>query len=99
MYWLHYCKTNIHDCVIGYYVPTWVRHYYKMLDIMFQHPDTIQCTLFYACLYVRFIILRNPRSLILLTKQRAHLFRISCVLIPKRVIISWGIFEVVWMFL
>jgi len=36
-------KTNILECVVGYYVPTWFRHPYEMLDRMFQHPDTVQC--------------------------------------------------------
>jgi len=36
-------KTNIHVCVVGYYVPTWFRHPYEMLNRMFQHPGTVQC--------------------------------------------------------
>jgi len=58
-----------------------------MLDTMFQHSGTIQCALFYAWLYARFILLRNPRPHILLTKQRAYLYRISCAFIPKGVAI------------
>jgi len=42
-----------------------------MLNMMFQHPGTVQCALFYALLYACFILLENPRPLILLTKQRA----------------------------
>jgi len=80
-------KTNIHVCDVGYYVPTCFRHFCKMLDMMFQHPDTVQCALFYVWLYACFILLRNPCSHILLTKQRAYLFRISCVFIPKGVTI------------
>jgi len=34
-------KTNIHGCVVGYNVPTCFRHFCKMLDMMFQHPDTV----------------------------------------------------------
>jgi len=30
-------------CVIGYYVPTWFRHPYEILDRMFQHPGTVEC--------------------------------------------------------
>jgi len=80
-------KTNIHFCDVGYYVPTCFRHYCEMLDMMFQHPGTVQCALFYARLYARFILLRNPRPRILLTKQHTYLFRIRCVLIPKGVTI------------
>jgi len=58
-----------------------------MLDMMFQHPDTIQCALFYTELYAHFILLRNTRPHILLTKQHPYLFRISCGVIPKGVII------------
>jgi len=36
-------KTNILVCVVGYYVPTWFRHPYEMLDKMFQHPGMVQC--------------------------------------------------------
>jgi len=67
-------KTNIHDCVVGYYVPTCFRHFCKMLDMMFQHPGTVQCTFIYVWLYARFILLRNPHPHILLTKQHAYLF-------------------------
>jgi hypothetical protein len=50
-----------------------------MLDTMFQHilaiqhPGTVQCDLFYALLYACFILLRNPRPHILLTKQHTYL--------------------------
>jgi hypothetical protein len=30
-------KTNIHDCDVGYYVPTCFTHFCKMLDMMFKH--------------------------------------------------------------
>jgi len=58
-----------------------------MLDMMFSHPGTVQCALFHAYLYTRFILLRNIRPHILLFKQRAYLFRISYDVIPKIVII------------
>jgi len=43
--WIGYIisKKNIHVCDVGYYVPTCFRHFYKMLDTMFQHPGTVQC--------------------------------------------------------
>jgi len=61
-------KTNIHVCVVGYYVPTCLRHICKMLDTMFQHPGTVQCALHHAC-YVRapnplYLILANMQTLI-----------------------------------
>jgi len=34
-------KTNIHVFVVRYYVPTYFRHFSKMLDTMFQHAGTI----------------------------------------------------------
>jgi hypothetical protein len=34
-------KTNIHVCVAGYYVATCVKHFFKILDTMFQHPGTV----------------------------------------------------------
>jgi len=80
-------KTNIHDCDVGYYVPICSRHLCKLLDMMFQHLVTAQCVLLYAWLYAHFILLRNPHSHILLTKQRVYLFRISCVLFLKEVTI------------
>ena len=80
-------KTNIHVCVVGYFVPTCFEHFCKMLDMLFQHPSTVQCALFYAWLYAHFILLRNPSPHILLTNQLTYLFRISCVFIPKGVII------------
>jgi len=80
-------KTNIHVCVVGYYVPACFRHFCKMLDTMFQHLGTVQCPQVHAYLYARFILLGNPRPHILLTKQRAYLFWISRFVIPKRVII------------
>jgi len=54
-----------------------------MFDTMFQHPGMVQCALFYAWLYAHFILLRNLRPHILLTKQRAYLYKISYVFIPK----------------
>jgi len=30
------------NCVVGYYVPTWFRHPYVMLNRMVQHPGTVQ---------------------------------------------------------
>ena len=65
-------KTNIHVCVVGTNVPTWLRHVYKMLDTMFQHPSTVPCALYLACLYARLYYLRKQYFLILLTKQRAY---------------------------
>jgi len=59
----------------------------QLLDMMFQHPVMVQCALFYALLYARLILLGNPRPHILLTKQRAFVFRISCAIIPKGVTI------------
>jgi len=41
-------KTNIHVCVVGYFVPTCFGHFCKMLDMMFKHLGTVQCALFYA---------------------------------------------------
>jgi len=52
-------KTNILDCVVGYYVPTCFRHLSKMLDTMFQHPGTVQCALFHVCLYARLILFKE----------------------------------------
>ena len=92
-------KTNIHVFVVGYYVPTYFRHFSKMLDTMFQHAGTIQCAQVYAYLYARFILFGIPHPHILLSKLRAHLFRISCANIPKGVTIFQGIFGVVWKFL
>jgi len=52
-------KTNIHVCVVGYYVPTCFRHLCKMLNTMFQHPGTVQCALFHACLYACLILFKE----------------------------------------
>ena len=91
-------KTNIHVCDVGYYVPTCFRHLCKMLDTMFQHRGTVQCALFHACLYALVILLRKPLSHILLTKQRAYLYIISCIFIPKGEIIFKGIIGYAWKF-
>jgi len=68
-------KINIHDCNVGYYVPTCFRHLYKMLDTMFQHPGTIQRASVYIYLYARFILLGNPRPHILLSKLIVPIFQ------------------------
>jgi len=52
-------KTNIHVCVVGTNVPTYFRHPCTMLDVMFQHPSTVQCALFHARLYTRFILFKE----------------------------------------
>ena len=78
-------KTNIHDCNVGYNIPTCFRYLCKMLDTMFQHPDTIQCAQIYAYLYARLILFGNPHLHILLSKLRVYLFRISSTNVPKGV--------------
>ena len=62
-------------------------HLCKMLDTIFQHPGTIQCAWVHAYLYARLIFKRKQYFLILLTKQRAYLYRISC-----------GIFLKLWLY-
>ena len=61
----------------------YTRHVYKMLDTMFQHPGTIQCVMYLVCLYTRLYYLRKPYFLILLTKQHAYHYRISCGIFLK----------------
>jgi len=53
------------------------------LYTMFQHPSMVQCALFHVCLYTRLYYLSKPYFLILLTKQRAYLYRISCGIFLK----------------
>jgi hypothetical protein len=71
-------------CVVRYYVPTWFRHPYEMLDRMFQHPGTVQCAWVHAYLYARLIFKREQLFLNLMTKQRTYLYIISWAFIPKR---------------
>ena len=52
-------KTNIHVWVVGYNVQTCFKHLYNMLDTMFQHPSTVQCALFHACLFARLILFKE----------------------------------------
>jgi len=54
-------KTNIHVCKAGNYVPTYLWHLYEMLNMMFQHSGTV-CALFHACLYARFITIKESTS-------------------------------------
>ena len=50
-------KTNIHVCVVGTNVPTC--HLCKMLDMMFQHPGTVQCAWVHAYLYARPLLFKE----------------------------------------
>ena len=59
------------------------RHLCKMLDMMFQHPGTVQCVLVMPICTRALYCLRKQYFVILLTKQRAYLYRISCGIFLK----------------
>ena len=98
-------KTNILMCVIGTNVPTCFRKLCVMLDTMFQHPGTVQCAMYLACLYARLYYLRKQYFHILLTKQRAYHYMISCgiflklwLYFRKYLKLSWTILKMFWHF-
>jgi len=65
---------------------------FVLLDTMFQHPGTPVCT---RVLYY----LRKPYFLILLTEQRAYLYRISCAIFLKMWLYFRKYLKLFWTFL
>jgi hypothetical protein len=80
-------KTNIHVCVVGYNVPKCFRHFCKMLDTMFQHPGTVQCALYHACLYARLLLFKETIFPYLIDQTTRISLQNQLWNIPKDVII------------
>jgi len=80
-------KTNIHVCIVGYYVPTCFKYLCKMLDTMFQHHGTIQCALFHACLNAHLILFKETIFPYLIDQATRISLQNQLSNIPKDVII------------
>jgi len=64
-----------------------LRHFYKMLDTMFQHPGTIQCVWVHAYLYARSLLFKETIFPYLIVQATRISLRNQLWNIPKVVII------------
>jgi len=62
-------------------------HLYKMLDTMFQHPDTVQCAWVHAYLYARSLLFKETIFPYLIVQATRMSLQNQLWNIPKVVII------------